>query len=319
MFIPSDIAAIAEKIDASIEYSPERIYEYLHDGVDEGDGPAFYDALTTLYSFCHYRYCREQIRKESPELEVVHNDIFFWRRTGTSADVSASRIGGAPYRPADAPWPISRAGEFAGEPMEFLGQLCFADSKDRFSIQLPGDVLLFFSDCRTGISSGTLEEQYFEWQPLGLKTITQASQVPGQVPTRKGPTSEFFTSRFPYWDLPKTRQSIEAICRFWSRTTGLPTEQTYDLVKSRLCSSKAIKIAGVPSVFGNEREWDGCTFLGSMCQIWPAPGPFPSLDREEPWEDFEVDAIKNFTVRDGFCLDLWLRPEGTIDYDINFD
>ena len=92
-----------------------------------------------------------------------------------------TKVNGLPYRPRTRPWPRDES----GEPLTFLCQFCFADSKDHIA-QLPGDVLLVFAQTEdVGIFPGHLpispaEEDafYFEWYPLGLDDLVADPSPP---------------------------------------------------------------------------------------------------------------------------------------------
>jgi len=95
-------------------------------------------------------------------------DVAVWAK-GEPADRSVTKIGGLPYRPSDAPWPVGET----GESLRFIGQLCFVDSRDLVPA-LPGDVLLVFGDDDALVAEP--ERLVFEWWPLGLASLI--SQMP---------------------------------------------------------------------------------------------------------------------------------------------
>ncbi len=111
-------------------------------------------------------------------------DVFVWA-LGEPSRREATKIGGAPYRPASAPWPKSND----GAPMELLAQVCFADSKDVVSLPggmfrkqrgLPGDVLLVFApgDYLADWDDDDQQSLVFEWQPLGLTDLVRPGDAP---------------------------------------------------------------------------------------------------------------------------------------------
>jgi hypothetical protein len=95
-------------------------------------------------------------------------DVAVWA-TGEPADRSVTKIGGLPYRPYGLPWPE----EATGQPMRFIAQLCFVDSRDVVP-PLPGDVLLIFGDDDALLAEP--EHLVFEWWPLGPESLI--SEVP---------------------------------------------------------------------------------------------------------------------------------------------
>jgi hypothetical protein len=105
----------------------------------------------------------EQLRAEAlaaggrPSARVP-TDLAVWGR-GEPSDRAVTKIGGVPYRPARVPWPV---GEM-GQPLRFVGQLSFIDSRDVVP-PLPGDVLLVFGDDEALVAEP--DRLVFEWWPL---------------------------------------------------------------------------------------------------------------------------------------------------------
>jgi hypothetical protein len=116
---------------------------------------------------CAIEQIRAQVAKRIGLGPGIPTDVFILG-TGEPSKRHVTKICGLPYRPVDEPWPT-----YKGEPLRFLGQLCFEDSKD-ITGKLPGDVLLMFShphDCEP-------LKVVFEWYPLGLKSLIAAGDVP---------------------------------------------------------------------------------------------------------------------------------------------
>jgi uncharacterized protein YwqG len=82
-----------------------------------------------------------------------------------------TKVGGLPYRPADAPWPK----DVTGSPLRFIAQLCFVDSRDLVP-SLPGDVLLVFGNDDALIEEA--ERLVFEWWPIASMPLI--SEVPSR-------------------------------------------------------------------------------------------------------------------------------------------
>lgn len=95
-------------------------------------------------------------------------DVMVWAK-GESTTRAVTKIGGLPYRPSDVAWPKDKK----GEPQRFIGQLCFADSRDIVP-RLPADVLLVFGDEDALVAEP--ERLVFEWWPL--TTAPLVSEVP---------------------------------------------------------------------------------------------------------------------------------------------
>jgi len=100
----------------------------------------------------------------------VPTDVAVWAQ-GEPTDRSITKIGGLPYRPSGVPWPVGDA----GQPLRFIGQLCFVDSRDLVPM-LPGDVLLVFGDDDALVAEP--ERLIFEWWPLTTGPLV--SQAPAE-------------------------------------------------------------------------------------------------------------------------------------------
>jgi hypothetical protein len=110
-----------------------------------------------------------------PNLTRVPTDVFVWR-AGEPTQRAVTKIAGLPYRPAGRPLPLAPS----GEPLTFVTQICFADSRELVP-PLPGDVLLIFA---TGKPSPRRDDGFaldwgtgltFEWTTLGDFPLVEAA------------------------------------------------------------------------------------------------------------------------------------------------
>src|SRR5262249_40230240 len=76
--------------------------------------------------------------------------------------------------PADSGWPICEH----GEPLTFIAQFNFSDSKD-ITGELPGPLLLLFGD----ESEGLLDVRHVEWHPTTIPNPIQKQSVPENITT----------------------------------------------------------------------------------------------------------------------------------------
>lgn len=111
----------------------------------------------------HIAIIREKVKDKVALGDPVATDVVFWVPGAPKAPYHTKLLG-APYRPASAPWPqIGKKDAF------FLAQWYFGDSKDIVK-DLPGDVLLMFVDASD--FSSTLDPKpsnvHFEWQKRGI-------------------------------------------------------------------------------------------------------------------------------------------------------
>jgi hypothetical protein len=179
----------------------------------------------------------EQLRAEATAAGAqparrVPTDVMVWA-AGEPANRAVTKIGGLPYRPADVVWPC----EQSGEPMRFIGQLCFADSRDILP-ELPGDVLLVFGDEDALVVEP--ERLVFEWWPL------TSARLVAEVPAVEDPLVPYHAHlhRTDDWDdavfegtkiggLPKFIQDVPDISGAYIGTLGsisVPDDQRYPFV-----------------------------------------------------------------------------------------
>lgn len=95
-------------------------------------------SLSTPESFAALVQLRwEMWPSDEPPLDAVPTDVFAWAE-GEPEHPAATKVAGRPYWPKDREWPES------GNPMYFVGQINFADSKDIVPT-LPADLLCIFA------------------------------------------------------------------------------------------------------------------------------------------------------------------------------
>lgn len=189
----------------------------------------------------------EELRLVEPGAEPPFHltDIFLLAR-GAPPARDLTQIGGLPYRPRSDPWPVSQA----GKPMNFLGQLRFAESRDLLG-GVPGDLLLVFVD------EPWIEQVVVEWRMLGLEDLATAADVPAP----------------PAWEFVHC-YGVRYRVREYVAGQGIP----------------ATKIGGKPPYYsGLKYRSRGAapdiagTFLGCIASVQaPANVPYPWLDMERP-------------------------------------
>lgn len=128
--------------------------------------------ITSPRHICQNEWLRREMPDEYDWGDPVPMDIFVMA-DGEPPERHMTKIGGLPYRPAGAKWPVRR---YSGDPMVFFGQFNFADSTD-ITGELPGDVLLIFGDNAYGP-----ETLHFEWQPFGLGSLIEKDEIPRPRP-----------------------------------------------------------------------------------------------------------------------------------------
>lgn len=114
--------------------------------------------------------CRNELLRRQSEIQrafdwgpAVPVDVFVMA-DGEPEDRSATKIGGAPYRPS-VPWPTH-----SGRPMRFVAQVNFTLSKD-LTGNLPGDILVIFDN-------GYFDPVHFEWYTYPLTELIPTTDIP---------------------------------------------------------------------------------------------------------------------------------------------
>ena len=109
----------------------------------------------------------------------IATDVAVWAK-GEPPNRAVTKLGGLPYRPAREPWPKNDS----GEPVWFIGQLCFTDSTDLVPA-LPGDILLIFGDDDALLEP---ERLVFEWWRLASEPLTN------DMPASDDPLTPFYAA-----------------------------------------------------------------------------------------------------------------------------
>jgi Domain of unknown function (DUF1963) len=126
------------------------------------------EIITSPCDLCQNVHLRREMQDQFDWGQAVPIDIFVMAE-GEPKDRHVTKIGGLPYRPAATPWPTAPT----GDPLVFLAQFNFADSKDLIP-EVPGDVLLVFGD-----NADLPDTLSFEWQRCGISSLIQSDSVPG--------------------------------------------------------------------------------------------------------------------------------------------
>lgn len=126
--------------------------------------------ITGPSDICHNLHLRRMLAPHVDWGTPMPIDVFVLAE-GECKRRHNTKIGGLPYRPRNLAWPIGKR----KEPLTFLAQFCFADSRD-IAGDLPGDVLLLFTDCEESWP----EEFLFEWYSLDLADLIRPEDVPKQ-------------------------------------------------------------------------------------------------------------------------------------------
>jgi hypothetical protein len=217
----------------------------------------------------------EQLREESyarlSDVERVPTDVFVWAR-GESERREVTKIAGLPYWEARNPWPVAPS----GTPMNFVAQICFADSRDLIP-KLPGDILLIFAEGKEW-SAGEYDFTWgdyddsdsaiaFEWVGLGDFPLV----TPAEVPETGWQIMPCHAHIHRTWDYPDV--------------DGFAYPHVAEHVPSVF---EATKIGGVSPWLDEEDDGPGeylCS-LSSLASEITKPFPFINVPEPISWKDW---------------------------------
>ena len=238
---------------------------------------------------------REAILHDEQCVDTVPVDVFLFSK-GRPSRRDLTQFGGLPYRPAKLPWPNDEE----GNPLTFLGQLRFCESRDLFP-ELPGDILLVFVD------DAWVTHLHHEWYSLGQTDLVAEEDLPEtswQIPTFWGVRhrSVDYQDReavFPaltYAAFNGTK--IGGISRYQFDTLGRYSDQ-----------------AKPPHLFEGAHfyaEPEG-RFLASFCSLQAEPNrQHPWLNRIQPLSLKELHTDNEVVIGDMHWLELFLQDDGRI-------
>ncbi|MFI4881944.1 MAG: hypothetical protein ACIAQU_05100 [Phycisphaerales bacterium JB064] len=99
----------------------------------------------------------------------VEADVFVWSDACDRERPWLTRLGGDPWRPEHAPWPM-----VDGRPLLYLAQFCLLDSMDVLPFEPPGEVMLLFGTSHRGgdwVSTG--RGCHVEFWPVDLEGVAK--------------------------------------------------------------------------------------------------------------------------------------------------
>jgi hypothetical protein len=248
----------------------------------------------------------EQLRAETfaadPALERIPVDVFVWN-LGEPTNRAVTHVGGLPYRAADKPWPLMPS----GEPLTFVAQFCFADSRDIVPA-IPGDILLFFAEGKEwryrdevgyDFSWGDGDERdsapHFEWVYLddALPLITRED-----APQSKWRINPCYAAIHRTWDYPTA--------------DGFAYPAVYEHVPEVF---EATKIGGIRpwrDEVGPD-ELPGGEFLCSLSSIFPATDKaYPFLNVTEPISYDGSRASNMLMIGDVGLINFFINSNGDL-------
>jgi hypothetical protein len=221
---------------------------------------------------CHIAVI-EQLRDESmaggsegPTIRFSADVFIFCRGEPEKREVT--KIGGLPYWPARKSWPCTRA----GNPLTFVQQFCFVDSR-HITGRLPGDLLLVFADAERLWDEGE-PGLHFEWilTDQGGPSLIGAGQAE-------------FPQLVSAGDVPRTDWQLEPFYGAIHRTYDYPgPDDCFDRYPQpgQISVIEGTKIGGVPRWVQSPEDLPG-RFLCASGSVQPVfEQAFPYLNQPEP-------------------------------------
>lgn len=264
----------------------------------------------------------EQLRDASyahqPGIERAPTDIVVWSR-GEPQQRALTKIGGLPYRAADALWPLTPG----GTPMTFVAQICFADSRD-LTPQLPADIMLIFSKAN---NRGDEEHPRYDFPFTEAKNWSSEPYLLNTEADEKEDASLHFEwvslGDFPLVSpelFPQTGWQILPCYGTLHRTWDHPHTDgfAYPHLKEHIPPViEATKIGGIcPWSDVDWTDYSPGETAGYLCSLrslcneiqWP----FPFLNVPEPisWEEWHRS--QPLMIGDSGLLNFFLKPDGSV-------
>jgi len=242
----------------------------------------------------------------------VPTDVFVFA-LGEPKRRDVTKVGGAPYRPTDEPWPEWED----GSPMTFLCQYRFAESHDLVG-DLPGEVLLVFVKDDTFHEDLRQETVRFEWYPLGIEQLIAKQSVP--EPRWPWEFVECYGVRHRTVDYVDAL-SAEVFCRLVPKEATQPHPQVAAAEFSRVLG---MKIGGLPVRNPFPERWPEeelrTRFLCSLASIGAMPDvAYPWVN--QPWPVSFNTALEHemhLDICDGFRMDISIDEKEQMHWCIDF-
>jgi hypothetical protein len=255
----------------------------------------------------------EQIKRKAnsrglPLGKSIPIDLCVWE-WGEGACRQRTRIGGLPYRPAGQPWPTSDE----GEPLTFVAQFCFSDSRDIRS-SLPGDILLIFGSPHFG-------DLEFEWQAFTDQPLIQHEEIPRTGWTIQPCAAVLFrTQEYPEADLDKFDNEFPL--NSWARggagskIGGFVKQYDYSIhLEEELAPGDETGPEHLWALGMIEKQRNRGPLLCRLESIHPGPRwPFVNM-AQASWR-WSHDA-NLFLIHDAGAIDIYLNAQGELSFDVS--
>jgi hypothetical protein len=236
---------------------------------------------------------RSRVRRKHDLGPGVPTDLILWGK-GEPSKPYLTKFGGVPYRPADVPWP----GEEDEDPMTFIAQFCFADSRDILPITPPGDVmLLFFRDEESCFDPDDEAVVRIEWYDLGIpKLVTQR-----KCPKPSFPVPKLYGALYRTEEYPESGEIFRNEGHYQHYLIG---------------TTQASRIGGETWFIQGDPRKAGESLLCTLNSIMPAEGAYPFINHEKPLTPREQERME-FLFGDVGCLYFLIDKKGRVRWTMD--
>ncbi len=232
-------------------------------------------------------------------------DVFVWS-SGEPPRAYLTKIGGRPYRPAGRSWPCDRS----GEPLWFVGQFCFADSRDLVG-STPGDILLIFTE-KEDYGFRNLQ---FEWHDID----TDKGDSQEHLPPSHSPFDNLHGHILRTYTYPRGRP-IEACSGQWPL---IQTDVCYYHSLHRMLRIEGTQIGSAPFWIQTEDMLPG-RVIATLSSPCPDPhSAYPWINHPDPlfpaneWPRLEHDKWR-LMIGDRGGIYISVDTAGELHYDIQY-
>lgn len=283
--------------------------------IPRGDGTCTMKSNRVIPGFCcpislaDVEYERRNKLSEVDMGPSVPMDYFVWFHEPTAQTPQwLTRYGGQPWMELEREWPCDEE----GIPLHFIAQICFADSKDLFDFELPGEIALIFG--RWGGGSA-IANHTLMWSNIELD-----GTPPKQISRNR-------------WEVPFRYSGVihRSHSYLWSEeTTDAIAEEHGDMVEwieeEGLNRGIGTSIGTCPSLPQGDRhlEEDDPPTVVAVLESFMFRGDWPLCNIRNETREVDLDGGRRsrfepraleYCIWDMGCAIIFRRPDGSFDIE----
>ena len=257
------------------------------------------NSISVPYDLVSLYANRKRLLEEN--VASTQTDVFVWSPDEPEKPY-LTKLGGVPYRSAQLEWP-----EKDGKPLLFVGQICFIDSKELFTEQVPKVLLVF------------CESQHDEHAHMGFESFVKIEAVNDDLDLDQLVKVEDCPDGAI---VPLVLSSSRMRMPEFQLENPILDDDGTEFEPEELGIVSGTKIGGIGRVRKNETR----TFL---CSIGAIPNSKFLLNSDgSPSQDSQLEqsnakkkrrVFRNssiLSIGDGGSINIFLANDGTIEYEI---